>query len=205
MNAGLDVLNISTDDFHQVSIPFDRVRTSYEAAKDLGLRTVVMTTIGKSSKIRLREVSRLLGDELPAPHDADPIFNSAIGVESAFTPVGRGASIPATEWIVDSEPLKGGCDSVLRDVGLRPGGEILPCCSAASTLPGFIIGSLENSSLVELISSAWDVELFRTLRERGPIALVDRPPSGYVNKCHLCHDLVKEALKDSGLVESKPL
>ena len=125
-DAGLDVLNISVDDFHQATIPFERVKISYEAAKRLGIRIVVMTALSKSSKLRLADVSRLLGDEIPPPRGAVPWEHAAIGIESGFTPVGRGAAIPRNEWYIDGSPLTGGCGAVLRDLGVRPSGEVLP-------------------------------------------------------------------------------
>lgn len=194
-DAGLDVLNISADDFHQASIPFERVKVCFDAAKGLGLKIIVMTTVGRTSRIRLADVSRLLGEEIPAPRDVDPAVHFAIGVESPFTPVGKAALLPREEWVVGAEPLSGGCNLVLRDLGLRPDGEVLPCCSAAATLPGFGIGNLNDARLEELLATAWKVDVFRTLRERGPMGLLERPPADYVNKCHLCYEVLSGTLE----------
>lgn len=191
-DAGLDVLNVSADDFHQATIPFERVRNGYEAAKRLGIRMVVMTTLSKSSKLRLRDVARLLGDEIPPPGGAVPGEHAAIGVESGFTPVGRGASIPKDEWHLDGSPLAGGCEAVLRDLGVKPSGEVLPCCSASATLPGFRLGNLDDWDLNEILTEAWGRDVFRVLSEKGPTGLLDAPPNGvYVNKCHLCYETLK--------------
>jgi MoaA/NifB/PqqE/SkfB family radical SAM enzyme len=194
-DAGLDVLNVSADDFHQATIPFERVGNGYGAAKRLGIRIVVMTTLSKSSKLHLMDVARLLGDEIPQPGGAVPGQHAAIGVESGFTPVGRGASIPRGEWYLDGSPLTGGCETVLRDIGVRPSGDVLPCCSASATLPGFSPGNLDDWDLPELLDRAWERNIFRVLRERGPTGLLDKPPNGvYVNKCHLCHEVLAPIL-----------
>ncbi len=113
-------MNMSADDFHQAVIPFERVRNCYEAAKRLGIKMVVMTALKRSSRIDLAEVSRLLGEEVARPSGSDPPQGSVIGLESGFIPVGRGANIPSSEWRLDDSPLMGGCEDVLRDIGVRP-------------------------------------------------------------------------------------
>jgi hypothetical protein len=92
VEAGLDGINISTDDFHQRHIPFERVRSCFNAAKNLGLKVVIMCATARSSALRAEEIKRLLGDEgiqilgagVPRP------TSHAIVVETGFTPAGRG-------------------------------------------------------------------------------------------------------------------
>jgi len=191
-DAGLGVLNISTDDFHQSTIPFERVRNSYEAAKRLGIRMVIMTTLSKSSKLRLMDVARFLGDEIPPPGAAVAGKHAAMGVESGFTPVGRGASISRQEWHIDGSQLLGGCEAVLRDIGVKPNGDVLPCCSASATLQGFSPGNLDDWYLEKLLDRAWESHIFKVLRNRGPTGLLKKPTSGiYVNRCHLCSEVLR--------------
>jgi hypothetical protein len=193
-DAGLDVLNISADDFHQATISFERVRNCYGAAKGLGVKMVVMTVLRKSSRLHLDDVARLLGDNIPRPGEASG-EDAALGVESGFSPVGRGASIPREEWWLDASPLSGGCQNVLRDVGITPGGDLLPCCSASATLPGFSPGNLDDWDLDELLLKAWESDLFKVLGEKGPMGLLGKPPDGvYVNKCHFCNEVLKPIL-----------
>ena len=190
-DAGLDVLNISADDFHQPAIPFDRVRYAYDAAKGLGIKMVVMAALRRGGA-RLTDIERLLGDTIPVPGAEDQGEHAAIGVETGFTPVGRGASIPRTEWVLDGTPLTGGCGAVLRDIGVKPSGEVLPCCSASATLPGFSLGNLDDVDLDEVLAKAWGRETFRVLSDKGPMGLHAAPPGGvYVNKCHLCHETLR--------------
>lgn len=194
-DAGLDVLNISADDFHQSTIPFERVRNSYQAAKELSIKMVVMTTLKKSSKLHLSNVAQLLGDDIPPPGEAVVGENAAIGVESGFLPVGRGASIPRKEWCPDASSLSGSCQAILRDLGVSPGGDLLPCCSASATLPGFSPGNLDDWDLKELLGKVWESDVFKILSEKGPMGLLSKPPSGvYVNKCHLCSEALRPIL-----------
>jgi MoaA/NifB/PqqE/SkfB family radical SAM enzyme len=194
-DAGLDVLNISVDDFHQATIPFERVRRCYEAAKGLGIKMVMMTALRKSSQLHLMDVARLLCDDIPSPGEAVCGGNAAIGVESGFAPVGRGALIPREEWCPDTSPLTGSCQTVLRDIGIKPNGEVLPCCSASATLPGFSLGNLDNWNLDELLKKAWESDVFKILIEHGPVRLLGKAPSEvYVNKCHLCSEVLRPIL-----------
>ncbi len=192
-DAGLDVLNFSADDFHQTNIPFERVRNCYVAGKKLSVKMVVMTSVSKSSNLRLAGISRLLGENIPPPGILDTAPHAAIGIESGFTPIGRGAKIPKEDWLHDDSPEFGGCNSILSDLGVRPNGDLLPCCSAPATLPALHLGSLDDAEFMNLLSDAWKREVFRTLRNRGPAGLVGNlDTSKYVNRCHLCYEVVKD-------------
>jgi hypothetical protein len=190
-DAGLDVLNVSADDFHQAFVPFEEVGFAYEAAKGLGVKIVVLVTRQRGG-VRLSDVACRLGDVIPEPGVPDQAAYASIGIESSFTPVGRGASIPPSEWSLDPLPLTGGCGAVLRDLGVKPSGELLPCCSTSATLPGFSLGNLDDFELEEALRRAWGMDVFRILCEKGPIGLQEKPPQGvYVNKCHLCYETLK--------------
>jgi len=192
VDAGLDVLNISADDFHQAYIPFERVRNAYEAAKGIGLKMVVMSALSRGGG-RLSGIAERLGDEISAPGSEDQERHAAIGIESGFTPVGRGAKLHRKEWFLGGGSLSGGCGVVLRDLGVKPNGDLLPCCSASATLPEFTLGNLDDSNIGELLAKAWESDVYRVLSERGPMGLHDKPPNGvFVNKCHLCHETLKK-------------
>jgi hypothetical protein len=190
-DAGLDVLNLSADDFHQPVIPFERVRNTYEAAKGLGVKMVVMTALRRGGS-RLMDIKRLLGDAILAPGAENLADHTAIGIESGFTPVGRGFSLPKSEWFLDGSPLTSGCGAVLRDLGVTPSGELLPCCSASAILPAFSLGNLGDQNLGEALERAWSMEVFKVLSEKGPMGLHEKPLRGvYVNKCHLCYETLR--------------
>jgi hypothetical protein len=118
-----------------------------------------------------------------------------IGIESGFIPVGRGANLHSGEWHLDGSPLTGGCEAVLRDIGVRPSGEVMPCCSASAILPGFEIGNLSEWDLGGLLDEAWRSDVFHVLWEKGPMGLAEARLGGvYVNKCHLCSEVLKPIL-----------
>ncbi len=191
--AGLDVVNISADDFHQAFIPFERVANVYNAAKELGFKIVVMSALSKGDR-GLADVAAVLGDPLPPLGEAED--SQVIGIESGFTPIGRGASLSKSAWYPDASPLTGGCGGVLRDLGIKPSGEVLPCCSATATVPGFGLGNLDDWDLNELLEKAWQSEIFKVIAEKGPMGLVKGSLKGsYVNRCHLCSEVVADLLE----------
>jgi len=199
VEAGLDVINISVDDFHQRFIPFERVENCYEAAKRLGLKVVIQSVYSRGSRLRLEEIIRRLGDGSirvlgPRPR-GKPLY--AIAIESGFIPIGRGAMIPREEWPLGSGPVEGPCQVVLRDISISPDGRLLPCCSALGLLPNASIGSLTEKKLGELLEEAMKMEVFRWLREIGPLGIAKRTgfnldSEGYVNRCHLCYEVLRE-------------
>lgn len=195
VEAGLDVINVSADDFHQRHIPFERVLNCYNAAMGLGIKTVVMCAAAKSSALRAKTVKRLLGGgDIQILRAGDPRPTaSAVIVETGFTPVGRGAHIPRDEWLTEENPVGGPCDMVLRDIGVSPSGRVLPCCSAASLAEEACLGSAREESLVEILERAARRPLFRALSTEGPSALAERlgmKEKGYVGRCHLCYEVL---------------
>jgi len=201
VDAGLDVINISSDDFHQRHIPFDGVRNCYRTAKSLGLKTVIMCAPSRSSTLRIGRIAEMLGgDGIHILGDGEPEAPvSALAVETGFVPVGRAASIPREEWLVGESPVDGPCRTVLRDVGIAPGGRVLPCCSAASLVEDVTLGNAGKRSLASLIEEAGRRPVFKALTTIGPAGLAERlgimEKGRYVSRCHLCY----EVLTDPGL------
>jgi hypothetical protein len=201
LDAGLDVINISSDDFHQRHIPFNRVRNCYRAARTLGLKTVLMCASSRSSVLRIGRIAEMLGGEgihiLGDGEPKNPV--SALAAETGFVPVGRAASIPREEWLVGESLVEGPCRTVLRDVGIAPGGQVLPCCSAASLVEDVTLGNAGKKRLAGLIEEAGRRPVFEVLTTIGPAGLAERlgilVEGSYVSRCHLCY----EVLTDAGL------
>jgi hypothetical protein len=200
--AGLEVINISTDDFHQEYLPFEYVKNCYWASQTLGLKPVIMCTVGRSSRLGIDQVVGLLGDKGiqilgSGFHCKKPI--TALAIQSGFLPVGRGASISEEELMVADHPLLGGCDKVLRDVSISPAGLVFPCCSASGLLKGFEIGDARKNSLLDMIGNASRNFIFNVLLTEGPEGLRQRNAipyrkNGYVNKCHLCYEVLRDMM-----------
>lgn len=201
--AGLEVINISTDDFHQAHLPFSAVRNCYQAAVRLGLKPVIMCAVGRSSKLTLKKVVRLLGDEDihilgNGVHPLKPA--TALAVQSGYLPVGRAVSIPEKELMIGESPLYGHCTSVLRDLSISPAGVVRPCCSAGGLVKGMELGNADRDNIEQIVLDAGRNELLRVLVAEGPEGLRRRylpliPEKNYINKCHLCYDMLQQVSK----------
>jgi hypothetical protein len=103
--------------------------------------------------------------------------------------------MPREEWLIGGSPVEGPCRDVLRDIGISPSGDVLPCCSAAGIVESAVLGNAKENRLVDVIEGAIDNPLFVTLSEEGPIALAEKlqlDKRGYVSRCHLCHVVLTE-------------
>jgi len=198
INVGLDVINVSADDFHQRHIPFERIRNCYGAATSLGLRVVIMCARSRSSTLWIGKIREMLNDDgiqvVGHPKPRAPV--KALAIETGFVPAGRGATIQREEWSIGRNSVEGPCRDVLRDIGITPSGSVLPCCSASSRIEGITLGDARESRLVKMIEAAEDLPLFKALSTVGPSGLAKQlglgRRNGYVNRCHLCYEVLSE-------------
>jgi organic radical activating enzyme len=204
--SGLTVMNISADDFHQEFVPFENVRNCFEAAKGLGLKTVIMSAAQAGASLSLAEIIIRLGPDqvrtLRAQESTQGL--SAIAVETGFIPVGRGAQLPQDKRLIGESKIEGPCRLVLRDIGIDPRGELLACCSAASFLARGRLGSVVETGIQQLLDDAGEQPLFEILSRQGPSSLADSlgidVRDGFVSRCHLCHEVLKDPWLDEALV-----
>lgn len=190
--AGLDVINLSADDFHQEFTPFSYVKSGYEAAKSFGLKITILCTVARSSRLTAEKIANLLGDRkirIMRENTSRPVKGYAMIVETPFIPVGRGSQIPREEWAF-SLYTAGPCSHVLRDIAIDPSGKVLPCCSAAGTIEALTLGDARKESLSRIVERGRERDSLNVLAVRGPQELLGRGEKAvkdYVNKCHLCY------------------
>ena len=179
--VGLDVFNLSIDDFHQEFVPITYVKNAYEAAKKLGIKIVIMTTISKNNEITAETIPELLQDDkillLGGALIRDP---NALLMETPVTPIGRGESIMDHEFTLMTEVK---CSEVLRDIGIGPEGEVYPCCGPLATR--ISIGNITESSLNEILTTAKKSEFFASIKEGTHIS------GAYTSRCHACASLIE--------------
>ena len=180
--AGLNTLNMRVEDFHQETIPLTRVKNCFEAAKRLELKPVLMITVKKKSDITAHRIAALLEDPDIQVLGAEKLPNpSALAMETHFTPVGRGEKTPRHQLKlthVENEP----CRSMLTDIGVKPNGDVMPCCGPLAAQNDAAIGNLQEESLRYILERAWDNPWLRKIYEKGPRQL----DGSYVGLCHMC-------------------
>ena len=95
--------------------------------------------------------------------------------------------------MIGESPVGGPCNLALRDIGISPSGGVLPCCSAASLVGEARLGNAREEGLAEILERAARRPLFKALSKDGPSVLAEKlslKESGYVSRCHLCHDVL---------------
>jgi len=184
--AGLTALNMSADDFHQMHIPLERVRNCFNEAKTLGLKPVFMVATRKGSRITASSLSTLMCDPdiqvLGEPRRPNP---SALAMEAHFTPVGRGGTI-LRDAVEPTEEDTLRCEAALLDIGVTPGGDVLPCCGPLGCKEDAVLGNVRSESLERMLVRAWDDDRFTRIRDGF------HSGGGYMSRCHACYRLFGE-------------
>jgi len=175
IEAGLDVLNLSVDDFHCEYVPFESLRNAYWAAVDLGVKIVLMVSTGKDSGITWESLPELLGDDRVQVAGKSRILDPhAVLFETQFTPIGRGAGL-------NYDPVQFteiGCNDVLRDIGVAPNGDVMPCCGPLGTRN--VLGNINEDGLGLILYRAGREPRYKRIREGFKV------DGRYSSKCHAC-------------------
>ncbi len=175
IEAGLDVLNLSVDDFHCEYVPFESVRNAYWGAVDLGVKIVLMVSTGKDSEITSESLPELLGDDRIQVAGKSRILNShAVLFETQFTPIGRGAGLRYDP--VHFTEIR--CGEVLRDIGVAPNGDVMPCCGPLGTRN--VLGNINEEGLGLILDRAGREPRYKRIREGVNV------DGRYSSRCHAC-------------------
>ncbi len=210
VEAGLQELNMSMDDYHTPYIPPENIRYGVHAALRAGIRVAVATAYDKESTITPDNVPEYLG--LKAGEfgtfkelGEGPDKYRAWVTNSPVLPVARGGKkIPLHRQILPqafaNQSLRGiGCPMVFRQPTVRPNGQVQACCGFGATGAGqFIMGDAKTQGLDEVIQDGENDLLLFWMALEGPYSIADfirqKDPSvkfrsHYVNICDLCVEL----------------
>jgi radical SAM protein with 4Fe4S-binding SPASM domain len=175
VEKGLDVLNLSIDDFHQEYVPLEYLRNAYQAALKLGIKIVLMTTTVKQSRITAETVPKLLHDDKIQTLGASTIREpNALLIETPITPAGRGENLTEHDYTLFTE-IK--CE-VLRDIGIGPNGDVYPCCGPLAT--DKVLGNIHQSSLKSILEEAQRDQFYQKLRAGIDVS------GAFTSRCHAC-------------------
>lgn len=142
-DAGLTEINYSTDDFHRIWIPFENIKTAWNASKNKGFATVLIAICGgPMSNTTPQTVMELLNEEIaiihresdlhenlpPAANDGTRYFIS----QTEISRLGRGIDLP-DEYFPSYEDFEnskvyGSCPNLMNPVTLNADGTLGVCC-----------------------------------------------------------------------------
>lgn len=193
--AGLRVLFLSADNFHQEFIPIQNVRNAIEAARDLDVVVIVQSTGTPTiTESDLRGFSS---------------HRARIEPDTSFIPAGRAVGMAGIKVPIESLP---GCPRCALSPTVVPSGDVYACHLAAFRIEDktdhyMAIGNIHIEPLNEILRRAQDDPIFRAVTRGGFEKLVNviraaglghRLKAEYVDHCDLCtHMLGDKDLLDA--------
>ena len=190
-SAGMTNIRLSCDEFHHSLEGIDPLRNAFIAAVEANVSVGLKMVVYRDS-IRAAEILRLLGDVT-----RDIIFYIE---ELSLLPVGRARELPENMFLkCDGLPSNTWCD-LLKTFVVDYEQNVWPCCSPFRENL-LRLGNTRRESLSTLIDKAGKNSLFQVLAREGPIFFIPFlekagltfPPGAYINRCHLCREMLKAA------------
>lgn len=189
-NSGLHELLISWDDYHAQFISFDRIRSAYWAAKDLGLRVAIYFVQANNVHWTAEKVKHELGGDVSTPH---------ILIESPLHKTGRAKS-KLKHAGPSAKSVLGPCHYVLAGPALSAKNKLLACCGLIPEKKTLVLDhNFEPHKLHAIIEKSRQSLLLNWIFLRGPYAIMDWISQRYRipiidikevgGNCEACHRL----------------
>lgn len=190
----IDVLAVSTDQYHLPFIPIENICNAVKAAQQIGLHIEVSLATENKKSIEYKKLLEKVHSFIPKEH-----VNEVITI-----PVGRAASeIEMDKWNITSKALNVPCRMASFPV-ILPSGRISPCVGPLMTLPGdhaLMLGNLCEESVKDIFDRAEKNILLQTIRTIGFAGLSlllekydykDKLPKSIVSGsiCDFCYKMV---------------
>lgn len=161
----IQLISISTDEYHQKAIPFDNIRNAVWAAKELGLLYNIAVCTDNKENLKYREIMKYLL-EITEPDK----------IRTTITlPVGRGRKKSETfKYKMSSEPTLSACTMVSSPI-IFPDGKVIACIGPVIKLPPphhLFLGNLHDNSLSEILDNAEINPILHAIRIWGPQKIV---------------------------------
>ena len=224
--AGLDEINISTDDHHLPYISLQRVRWAYEAACEAGFLSVAIAHCsGPQSALTAERLEASFGDGGAMDRRFAPDgFATAQRWTSGRTRlvlsnanlqrIGRGVECIEDDALPEGVPdlaEHGGCPSALRSPAISPSGHLLACCGfelegnpvldhgdLQAHPPGELLDAADSDLVTNLIAILGPPRLKDLLVRRWPEEV--RFDRDYRSYCEVCWDLVHDPQNRAALL-----
>ena len=218
-DAGLEEINISSDDYHLPFISLQKVRWAFGAALELGFATVALSNAyGPESWLTPERLNDVFGGgELKMRFDASGRSIAHVHEEgetlvmlsnAELQRLGRTGDALARSELptdVDLEGLAdqiGGCPWVLRSPAVSASGHFVSCCGfEVDHNPILDYGDLAEEPLGEILDRADDDLITNMIAFLGPVRIrrllgelapgeTSFPAETYRSYCEVCTDLV---------------
>jgi organic radical activating enzyme len=181
----VQMLSISTDAYHQVAIPIERVRNAAEAARVLGVPfTVAVCTENEDDP-----AYRAIVDELAAFVDKDLILTAV--TFRAGRALKRGAGL---RYAMSDDPPVSACSAGGSPI-VFPDGRVMACIGPVIGLEEphpLLLGNLREDCLRRILDSAELNPILHIIRLWGPRRLISM-----IREAGLGHLLPRSYVKDS--------
>ncbi|MFC4247604.1 radical SAM/SPASM domain-containing protein [Natribaculum luteum] len=194
VDAGLDEINTSYDDFHTDYAPPDNIVNFVEASleSDIEQTSVAMIIGDTNPRYDAEAMVKLLERRLGTHPDA---YSDELTVlEDTVSPLGRGAQIDVSELTARND-VDSGCSDVISTISVHPDGTVKACCGHAQWyVPDLTLGSLDEQSLPDIVQRSQENLLYWLVHNVGPQQLLERigVEGDYSGICHACNDLLGE-------------
>lgn len=181
-------LVLSMDDFHEEFINRENALNVVTACKQEHLE-IELQFVATRTTSRLGDLLNSCGDRL---------LNITCR-EIPCHPVGRAEEMIRESDLFTSQAIPTGrCPSSILSVSAY--GKLMPCCNTASHLPSLQLGTIRDEITTVHRRFQYDPTL-SVMRSHGPHALLEaavaagyeHPEGGYLDQCHLCYCLFKDA------------
>jgi organic radical activating enzyme len=198
----IQMISISTDVYHQKSIPFENVKNAVAAAKELGRLYNIAVCTDNENDLQFRKII----EDLRAIGETDNVRISTI------FPVGRAQKRARYfNYTSTSEPPPGACSMASSPV-IFPDGRVTACIGPPLTLPPvqpMSLGNLYLEPLSEVLNRSELNPVLHTVRVWGPHKLVSLLrqhgfdallPKEYIDNCPC--DVCYKLLSDERIVDA---
>jgi len=228
VDAGLDELNISIDDFHLPYVDPLNVRRAFQAARTMDFQSVVVVhCTGPTTTFNDEQLDALLGEQLPRLFNGDrerTLFDTpgrrpfVCVSNTSLQAVGRAGQCLSSSDIEMDERWErrsreiGGCPWAVRSPAITPDGHLVSCCGFEVRGNEVLdIGDLAGSSLTELLDHADGDLPLNWIALEGPYAIMDFLKSldpalpfrqRYGSYCELCQHIVTDPVIQKALFDN---
>jgi len=199
--AGLDIFQMSYDDYHAPFAPFEKVVNAVRAAVSASLRVHVLCIADDNAHYGADRIRKDLAAALGmTPAEMEPV----VGVNQDYpAPTGTGESLTPLRLAPQSN-IEIGCRDVMNSFSIHPNGLVKVCCGHAMFYStDLTVGNLFDEPLSAMIERGSHNILYWWIHMYGPKRILDKlgVQGTYTSICHACHVLLNDPVNREKLID----